>query len=95
MSVSPADSGTSLGRLLRAYAAVMALLALTYGLSLVDTGRFATALALGIAVTKAVLVLAVFMELAESSSLLVITAAAGFYWLAIMMTLAFTDYATR
>jgi cytochrome c oxidase subunit 4 len=73
----------------------MSLLALTLGLAYVPLGHVNWAVGLAIAVTKALLVLIVFMELREGPSLKWAFAGAGFFWLAILFFLSATDYATR
>jgi cytochrome c oxidase subunit IV len=54
-----------------------------------------TVLALAIAGTKAVLVLLFFMHLLHSPRLTWAVAAAGVFWLGIMLALTFSDYLTR
>jgi cytochrome c oxidase subunit 4 len=71
------------------------LLALTVFGAYQPLGPFNTALALAIALCKALLVLAIFMELRERSGLTLAFAGAGFFWLAIMLWLAFADFSTR
>jgi len=58
-------------------------------------GIFNTVVALGIATVKALLIGAVFMELRERNGLMLAFAGAGFFWLAVMLWLAFSDYSTR
>src|SRR5436305_1714799 len=68
---------------------------LTVGASLMDMGWVNTPVALTIAVGKALLVLLVFMELRHSTRMTVLTAAAGFFWLFLMIGLFLMDYGTR
>jgi cytochrome c oxidase subunit 4 len=75
--------------------ALLALLCLTVFLSYVPLGAVNTMLALGIAGIKAILIATIFMELRERDGTLIAFASAGFFWLAIMLWLAFADYATR
>ena len=42
-----------------------------------------------------ILIAAVFMELRQRNGLVVAFAGAGFFWLSIMLWLAFSDYTTR
>jgi cytochrome c oxidase subunit 4 len=77
------------------WAALLALLILTFVLAYVPLGPMQTAVALGIAAAKAAIVALLFMELRESSPLLRLAAAAGLVWLTIMFVLAFSDYLTR
>ena len=53
------------------------------------------AVALTIAVAKAVLVILFFMHVHYSSKLTKLTISAGFFWLLIMITMSMSDYATR
>ena len=68
---------------------------LTYLAARVDLGWASTPVALLIAVTKALLVLYFFMELRHSTRMTVLTAAAGFFWLVLMLGLFMMDYGTR
>jgi cytochrome c oxidase subunit 4 len=81
--------------LLLSWLALLACLALTVGLAYVPIGAFNTAIALTIALIKATLVAAIFMELREHRALVIAFAGAGFYWLAIMFWLVFADFLTR
>ena len=85
----------SAGRIWRCWLALMALLALTTGLAFVPLGAANLFISLGIAALKALLVLIVFMELRESGSVIRAAAAAGFFWLAIMIALTTADYTHR
>jgi cytochrome c oxidase subunit 4 len=71
------------------------LLGLTVTLAYQRLGAFNTPIALAIATAKALLVAAIFMELRERRSLVIAFAGAGFFWLAILMWLAATDFLTR
>lgn len=75
--------------------ALLALLGLTVIVAYQPLGAFNTVLALAIATVKALLVAAIFMELRERNALTLIFAAAGLFWVAIMLWLAFADYLTR
>ena len=85
----------SAGRVLRCWLALMALLALTTGLAFVPLGTANLFISLAIAAAKALLVLILFMELKGSSGLIRAAAAAGFFWLAIMIALTTADYTHR
>ena len=85
----------SAGRVWRCWLALMVLLALTTVLAFVPLGSANLFISLGIAVAKALLVLIIFMELKASSSLIRAAAAAGFFWLAIMIALTSADYTHR
>ena len=81
--------------ILRCWLALMVLLALTTGLAFVPLGTAQLGVSLAIAVTKALLVLLLFMELKASSGLVRVFAAAGFFWLLIMIGLTSADYLHR
>ena len=74
---------------------LLALLASTVTLAYQPLGSFNGVVALCIAMLKAALVAAVFMELSERRSLTISFAAAGFFWFGIMFWLVFSDYLTR
>jgi len=81
--------------LIISWAALLALLALTVFGAYQPLGAFNTGLALMIALGKALIVATIFMELRECSGLTIAFAAAGFFWLAIMLWLALADFLTR
>jgi hypothetical protein len=58
-------------------------------------GNFNIVIAMAIAITKAALVLWIFMHVRDSGRLVWIFAIAAFIWLGIMMSGTFTDYMTR
>ena len=75
---------------------LMALLALTIGLSYIDVGRgWNDLFALGIAVIKALLVAIFFMHLRWGSRLSWVFALAGVVWLGILLVLSTSEYITR
>jgi len=81
--------------LLRTWAALLGLLGLTVTLAYQRLGSFNAPAALTIALVKALLVAAVFMELRERRPLVLAFAAAGFFWLAILLWLGGIDFLTR
>ena len=83
------------GAILRCWAALILLLALTTGLAFVPLGAAQLGVSLAIAVIKALLVLLLFMDLKASSGLVRVFAAAGFFWLLIMIGLTSADYLHR
>jgi cytochrome c oxidase subunit 4 len=85
----------SAGAVLRCWAALMLLLALTTGMAFVPLGNWQLGVSLAIAGVKALLVLLLFMELKASSGLVRVFAAAGFFWLLIMIGLTSADYLHR
>lgn len=74
---------------------LLALLALTVLLAGQPLGRLNAWIALGIAVCKALLICAVFMELRHRNGLTLAFASAGFLWLGVLLWLAGTDFVTR
>jgi cytochrome c oxidase subunit 4 len=74
---------------------LLLLLGLTVTLAYQPMGSLNTPVALVIAAGKALLVVAVFMELREGRPLLTAFAAAGFFWLAILLWLGGADFLTR
>jgi cytochrome c oxidase subunit IV len=77
------------------FAALMAGTALTVGVAFVDLGALNNVLMLGIAMTKAVLVILFFMHVRWGTRLTWVVAASGFIWLVILLGLTMTDYLTR
>jgi len=68
---------------------------LTWRVAFIDLGPLNPVIALTIACTKATLVILFFMHVRYSSKLTMVTVAAGFFWLLILITLSLTDYLTR
>jgi cytochrome c oxidase subunit 4 len=79
----------------RCWAALMLLLVATTALAFAPLGTATIFVSLAIAVTKALLVLIFFMELRGSRALVRTFAAAGFFWLLIMIVLTSADYTHR
>jgi cytochrome c oxidase subunit 4 len=77
------------------FAALMALTALTYWVATLDLGAFNDVVALGVAVTKATLVVLIFMHVRHSTRMTKLTVATGFFFLVIMLALTMADYLTR
>jgi len=61
----------------------------------IDLGVFNNVAMLGIACTKATLVVLFFMHVRWSSRLTWVVVASGIFWLLIMFTLTMTDYMSR
>jgi cytochrome c oxidase subunit 4 len=84
---------------LRVYFAVfLALLGgtmLTSWVATIDLGRMNDMVALGIAATKASLVILYFMHVRYGSKLIWIFSLAGFVWLVLFFVLIMADYETR
>ena len=77
------------------FLALLVLLAATIGAAFIDLGPLNLALAVVIAIVKALLVLLFFMNVRRSSQLARLFIGAGFFWLAILIGLSLTDYLTR
>lgn len=77
------------------FAALLALTLLTVGIAYLDLGPLNIALALGIAICKALLVMLFFMHLRYSTHLLWIVAGAGVIWLGHLLLFTMIDYLTR
>jgi cytochrome c oxidase subunit 4 len=79
----------------RTCAALLALLALTWGTAHTDLGSFNLIVALAIAIAKAIVIALFFMHMKGSNRLLHLASIAGLMWLAILIALTVSDYVTR
>ncbi len=77
------------------FLALMVLTVLTVWVSRVDLGALNTAVAMAIAIVKAVVVILWFMHVIHSPRLTWIVVIASFLWLAVLFVLTFSDYLTR
>jgi cytochrome c oxidase subunit IV len=77
------------------FVSLIGLTLLTTGVAFINLGPFNTVVALVIAFCKMLLVILFFMHLRHSSGLTRIVLLAGFFWLALLVTLTMTDYRTR
>lgn len=79
------------------FAALMALTVVTVLAARVDFGNevINTVIALTIAVTKAMLVVLIFMHVRHSQRIIWVLVGSGFFWLAILMALTGSDYLSR
>ena len=77
------------------FAALIVGTALTVGVAFVDLGAMNNVLMLGIASTKALLVILFFMHVRWSTRLTWVIAASGFVWLLILFGITMTDYLAR
>ena len=80
---------------LQVFAALMVLTATTVWVAFIDWGALNTVIALVIAVTKALLVVLIFMHVRYSSQLTRIVISAGIFWLLLLISLTLSDYLTR
>ena len=81
--------------ILRVYCALLALLLLTASASRLTAGWYSTPVALAAAAAKLALISWFFMRLGGQRPLIRIFAAAGFFWLAVLIALSASDYLTR
>ena len=77
------------------FAALIVGTALTVAVAFVDLGPLNNVLMLGIAMTKALLVILFFMHVRWSTRLTWVVVASGFFWLMILFGLTMMDYLTR
>ena len=74
---------------------LLVLTATTTAVSAIDLGPWNTVVALGIAVLKASLVVHYFMNVKHSPRLIGVVIVGGLFWLAILLAITFSDFATR
>jgi cytochrome c oxidase subunit 4 len=89
------DPKRSLITYLAIFAALLILTFATVLVARIDLGVMNDVVALGIAVTKALLVVLFFMHVRGSSRLTALTATSGFLWLAILLGITLLDYFSR
>jgi cytochrome c oxidase subunit 4 len=77
------------------FGALIALTLLTTGIAFLDLGPFNAAVALAIAVVKALLVMIFFMHLNHSGIIVRLFAGAAFLWLVHLFTFTLADYLSR
>ncbi|MGE0394711.1 MAG: cytochrome C oxidase subunit IV family protein [Vicinamibacterales bacterium] len=77
------------------FGALMVFTALTVGVAFIDLGVLNFPVAIGIAITKATLVILFFMHVNHSSQLTKLIVATGFFFLVILFGLTMTDYLSR
>ncbi len=77
------------------FVALMMLTMLTYSAAYWDFGSLNFAIAMAIAVTKATLVVLIFMHVRYSARLVWVFVVAGFAWLFLMIAGTFQDYLSR
>lgn len=85
----------SVGTYVGILVALLFLTGLTTAVAYVDLGAFSTVVALAIAVTKMLLVALFFMHVRHSSKLTKLIVVGGMLWLAILLLLTMTDFASR
>jgi cytochrome c oxidase subunit IV len=77
------------------FGTLMVLTGLTVWVAYLDLGFLNTAMALGIAVTKATLVVLYFMHVRYGTRLTWVVVSSGFFWLGILIVLGLSDYLSR
>lgn len=77
------------------FLALMVLTALTILVAFQDLGPFNDIVALGIAITKASLVVLYFMHVRHSTPFTKLVVVSGFVWLVFLIALTLADYFTR
>ena len=77
------------------FVTLMVLTGLTVWVAYLDLGFLNVAVALGIAVTKAALVILYFMHVRYSTRLTWVVVSSGFFWLGILIVLGLSDYLSR
>jgi cytochrome c oxidase subunit 4 len=87
--------GSSVKAYLGVFATLMVLTALTVFAAFQHLGVWNTPVALAIAVTKALLVAAIFMHLKDSPKLTIFVMIASIVWLLFLILITISDYATR
>jgi cytochrome c oxidase subunit 4 len=80
---------------LAVFASLMVFTLITVAVAFVDLGAFNNVVMLGIAITKAVLVVLFFMHVKYSTRMIPLVAASGFFFLLILFGLTLSDYLTR
>jgi cytochrome c oxidase subunit 4 len=86
---------TPKSQLFAVFGALMALTVITVLVSRVNLGYLNLPVAMVVAVTKALLVILIFMEVKYSPKLVQVTAGVGFLFLGIMILYTMTDYLSR
>ena len=85
----------AVGTYIAVFIALLVLTVLTVAASRVNLGAFNTPVALGIAVTKALLVVLFFMHVKYGSRLIALFVAGAFLWLFTMIAGTAADYVSR
>ena len=76
-------------------AALLVLTATTVAVAFVNLGPLNNVVALTIAMVKTLLVVLFFMHVRTSTRLIALTAAAGVFWLLILISITMSDYVSR
>jgi len=92
---APEHHGPSIGVYVGIFAVLLIGTGATVAAAYVDLGLFNNVVMLGIAVTKATLVVLYFMHVRYGPRLVWVLSAGGFAWLAILIGFTLADYLTR
>ena len=92
---APHHVGPDVKAYIGVFLALMVGTALTVWVAYLDLGIWNTPVAMAIAIVKASLVILIFMHVRYSSRLVMLMAAAGFFWLFHMIVGTVADYVTR
>jgi cytochrome c oxidase subunit IV len=90
-----AEKIPSLKTYLLVFAVLLVLTYTTYIFAFVDLGPWNVAVAMAIAIGKALLVTLFFMHLRYSPQLTWVVSSGGLFWLGILLALTLSDYFTR
>ena len=85
----------SVGTYVKILLALLVATGVTTAVARVDLGPFSIVVALGIACVKMLLVALFFMHIRHSNKLTKLVVVGGLLWLAILLLLTMTDFATR
>ena len=85
----------SIGTYVAVWAGLVVFTLLTVYVASHDFGVLNTAVALGIAITKASMVVLIFMGLRHNTPLTKMVAVSGFVWILILFGIGMSDYLTR
>ena len=85
----------SVGSYVKILLALLVATGVTTAVARLDLGAFNTVVALSIASVKMLLVALFFMHIRHSNKLTKLVVAGGLLWLAILLVLTMTDFATR
>lgn len=77
------------------FLSLMALTVLTVAAAFIDMGAASNLVAMGIAITKALLVLLFFMHLRHTTPLVWIAIGSGLFWFGVLVAFTLSDVVTR
>ncbi|HYC56789.1 MAG TPA: cytochrome C oxidase subunit IV family protein [Candidatus Binatia bacterium] len=95
MSTHHYDPAATVRSYLMVFGALMVFTALTVAAAYIDMGAMNNVVAMAIAITKAVMVMLIFMHVRESSPLIWLTIASGVLFFLIMVGITMIDMTSR